>query len=154
MTPIPHDPFKPPQASLEVPEDRGPAPARVKYAACLIATSALLALAGNAAMWTGLVAIPGRVPEMMTFEVVVAIVTLAFYAFLGWKIYTGANWARWVFTILVALGVVGLVVSLALAGEIMKTVPWPMMASGVVQTALQWTSAFLIFTGEARKWFR
>jgi hypothetical protein len=154
MTPMPHDPFRPPQASLEVPEDRGPTPKRVKYGACLIATSALLAIALNAAMWAGLVAMPGRMPGMVVLEVVVAVLTLAFFGLLGWKIYVGANWARWVFTIFVAFGVVGSVFSLTFAGELMKTMPWPLMASGFLQTALQVTSAVLIFTGEARKWFR
>ena len=151
---MPHDPFAPPLAPLEVPIDLGPAPRRVKHAARLIVGSALVALALNAASWTGMVALPGRPPGMVIYEVVIAAVTFAFFALIAWKVYRGTNWARWIFAILVGFGVVGFVLSLGFAGQFLKSVPWPFLAAGALQTVIQVVATYFLFTGEAVPWFR
>ena len=153
METTPHDPFQPPKASLEVPVDKGPRPKRVKAAALLIATAAVLSFIVNAAMWTGLVRFPNS-PQGTLADIVSALVTLTLLGFLAWKIHAGRNWARLLFSVLVALGVLGFAISLPFAPELMKTIPTSLWVTSTIQTGLQVAALFLVFTGDASPWFR
>ena len=153
METTPHDPFQPPKAPLEVPVDKGPRPKRVKTGALLIATAAVLSFIVNAAMWAGLVRFPNS-PQGTLTDIVSALVTLTLLGFLAWKIYAGRNWARLLFSVLVVLGVLGFVISVPFAPELMKTIPPSLWVTSTIQTGLQVVALFLVFTGDAPPWFR
>src|ERR1700682_5280356 len=54
-----HDPYKPPKATLDIPRERVKAPRQVRNAAVFLGTSAILILVVLAAMWLGLISMPG-----------------------------------------------------------------------------------------------
>jgi len=148
------NPFKPPRADLEVPKDAGPMPQRVRIAVYLIWTTLAIGLLVNVAMWTGVVArMPGpRAPILM--EVASALIGLGIVAFLAWKVRHGRNWARWLFTVLTAIGVLSTLVMVGFAAPVLKGLSPIMWISGAVNTTIQVVAVFLLFTGEAPEWFR
>jgi hypothetical protein len=147
------NPFKPPQAKLDVPRERGPVPRSVKAAALLVWSAATLGLLTNIAMWSGAVTFPGR-PETMASGVISGGVMFAFMCLLGWKMREGRNWSRIIFTIIVGLGVVGVAISLGFATNFLKAMPLTLWVGSIVQTLLQLAAAVLVFTRDARAWFR
>ena len=52
------------------------------------------------------------------------------------------------------LGFVGLLISLGMAGGMLRVIPPVFWLGSVVQTALQVAAAVLLFTGDAARWFR
>jgi len=148
------NPFKPPRAELEVPKDPGPMPQRVRIAVYLIWASLAVGLLVNVAMWTDVVArMPGpRAPLLM--EVVNGLIGFGIVAFLAWKVRRGRNWARWLYTVLTAMGVLGALVMVGFAASVLKGFPPIVWISGAVNTAIQVVAVFLLFTGEAPEWFR
>ena len=150
MQATPHDPFQPPRAQLEVLVERGPRPKQVKMAAILIVIAAILTFLSNVAFWVGLVAIPA-IPQVSLGDYLSAILSLALMCFLAWKIHLGRNWARWIFTMLIVLGVLGLAVSFLFA---MKVIPPSLWVVSSANTALDLIAVLLLFGREASSWFR
>ena len=149
-----HDPFAPPRADLDVPpEDRGPPPRRVVIAVGLAVGSFVLGLLMNLAFFFGAWKIVGQ--EGANFpQLVGALAMFALYCALAWKIRLGRNWARIVFLVITVLGLFGLLSSVALLGSWLKGLPsiyWALTGSKVV---IEVAAAVLLFTGEAKAWFR
>jgi hypothetical protein len=148
------NPFKPPRADLEVPKDPGPMPQRVRIAVYLIWTTLVVGVLVNVAMWAGWVGrMPGPRPSVF-MEAVNALIGFGIVAFLSWKVRRGRNWARWLFTVLTAVGVLGALVMVGFAAPVLKALPPIAWISGAVNTAIQVVAVLLLFTGEAPEWFR
>jgi hypothetical protein len=93
-------------------------------------------------------------PGMPTwFGPVVAIVTLFIGGLMAAFIFLGHNWARWLFAILVLLGIPTLA---AVASELAKALEDRPMRSValVLQTIMQVTAAIMFFLPAANAWFR
>ena len=153
MVTTPHDPFQPPKAQLEVPVDRGPRPKQVKLAAILVAVGAVLSFLSSLAVFSGVAALPA-LPQPHIGDLLSAAFSLALMLFLAWKIHAGMNWARWVFTVLVVIGVVGLTVSFFVASHVMKAMPAYLWVVSSAQTAIQLVAVLLMFGKIASPWFR
>jgi hypothetical protein len=147
------DPYKPPQAALEVPEERGPLPRSVRLASMLIWTAATLGLLFNLALAFGYVGVPGA-RQGTLMESFNALFSFALLGLIAAKIRAGRNWARWVFAVLAVLGLIGVLMMTVFAGTIMKALPASLWISGAINTALQLAALVLVFRGEGRAWFR
>jgi hypothetical protein len=81
-------------------------------------------------------------------------VALVLFAFLGWRIYQGRNWARWVFTVWIGSGLLFQVASLASAPNDWKIAGVIAWLSSIVQAGLNIATIVLLFTRQARRWYR
>ena len=150
---MPHDPFAPPAADLTIVEERGPVPRRVKIAIASYAAAVIVGLLTNAAVWTGVVAMPGR-QDPDASQALSAAATFLLYGLLGWKMYQGRNWARWIWAIIVGVGSAGMLLSIAFAPAAWFGAAAIFWVSAAIQTLLQVGSAVMVFTGEAARWYR
>lgn len=141
-----HDPFAPPQASLEVDDDRDPVPRRVAAAVMAVIAGAVTAFALKAgtAFGAGGTSTP--------VELVPALIPLLALGLLAWKIFAGHDWARWILAAFLGLTAMWWVYYLSAAGFV--PMPRSLVAASVIQFALNLVACVLLFTGEARKWFR
>ena len=152
------DPYRPPAANLEAPRpERGPAPRSVKLAVALLLFSAACSIAITLAMLAGVLPSPASPSPAM--DAASAGLGLVINIFLAYKIYTGRNWARWVFTILWLLGTIGLMLSFTFlrtlgSEEVWKSVPWTTWIGAGIQTLIQVVAIVCLFLGESSKWFR
>jgi hypothetical protein len=146
------DPFKPPQANLEVPRELGPAPQSVKIAFALLCAAAAVTLLMLVAMWVRWVPLPAGAP--LAAQAASSLVGAAIMVFFAWKIRTGRNWARWVLAVFMVLGVGGWVISILVVPVAWSVLPLAHVVSGLAQTALQIAAVVLTFTTQARAWFR
>jgi hypothetical protein len=123
-------------------------PKTVHLAVVCLAISSTCAALLAVALGTGLLHPPSGASNFAN------VLGVAILALATWKIAAGRGWARWLFVIVYALGV--------LAGGIMFLVrPEPflawsmaMVASSLIQTALQTAALAFLFTPSSREWFR
>jgi len=154
------DPYRPPSANLEAPKPpRGPPPRSVKVGVGVLLFSAVLAIAITVAMHAGLIPSPAAQPQSPGMEAAGAGLGLIINIFLAYKIYTGRNWARWVFSILWLLGCLGLLLSFSMlrmfgSAEVLQSVPWTAWAGAGVQSLIQLVAIVFMFLRESSKWFR
>lgn len=147
------DPFKPPQAPLELDDDPGPVPMRVKIAVMAIITAAVMSFALKAAAALGLLSL-ARNPQASAADILPATLVLLLLGVLAWKIFVGRDWARWIFAAIVAIGVLGLASIYYMPEQFGISVPRSLWVASVIQSALNLTAFVLLFTGDATKWFR
>jgi len=146
------NPFKPPLAPLELDEDLGPVPARVKIAVAAIITAAVMSFALKAAIALGLVLAVRRVSA--PGDILPATLPLILLGVLAWKIFVGRDWARWIFAAIVGLGVLGLAAAYYFPAELSISMPPSMRVPSIIQLALNIAAFVLLFTGDASSWFR
>lgn len=152
LAPMSGNPFAPPAADLDVPVERGPVPRRVNIAVWLIVAEFSLGLLMNLVVWSGVVAI-GPQAGGDPGQVLGGAATFLLFMAMAWKIHQGRNWARWIYAVVTGLGVVGLFISIAFAGTMLR-LPALFWAGSVTQTALEVVAAVMLFTGDAARWFR
>lgn len=136
------NPFKPPQAQLEVEEELAPVPMRVKIAVMALIAGAVMSFALRAAM--------ARAIDDIFLP---ALLQLLLLGVLAWKIFVGRDWARWVLAAVVAMGALGLASIFYLPPEFMARVPQVLRIAGFIQFALNLAALVLVFTGAGAKWF-
>ncbi len=146
------DPFKPPLAPLELDDDLGPAPTRVKIAVVAIIAAAVMSFALKAAIALGLVLAVRRVSA--PGDILPATLPLLLLGVLAWKIFVGRDWARWIFAAIVGLGVLGLAAAYYFPAELSISLPPSMLVPSIIQLALNLVAFVLLFTGDAAGWFR
>ena len=147
------NPFAPPSADLDIPVERGPVPRRVKVAVAMIAVTFTLGLLTNIAAWTGAVPLAGQQTGGPS-QILSGSATFLLYMALTWKIYQGRNWARWIFTVLVGIGLAGLLITIAFAPTMWRELPKIFWVSSAVQLGIEVVAAAMLFTGDAARWFR
>jgi hypothetical protein len=147
------DPYRPPRAHLEVPREWGPAPRPVRIASNLIWAFAAYGLAFNAAIFTGLLELPAPRPPP-EIEVATSLFEFGLFAWIAWKVRKGRNFARWVLAVLMALALLGVVMSASSSPREFMQAPPIMWVTFTVKMALQAASLILLFRGEAAEWFR
>lgn len=147
------NPFRPPAASLDVPPpDKGPQPARVRLASRILWASAVLNVILAFAPWVGLAPIlPGETPLTDGFS---AFFNFALLGLFAQKIALGRNWARWLMLVIWTFGFLSLGSMMLLVPAVSKILSGIRLLGAIVQTALQMAVVMLVFTGEARPWFR
>ncbi len=128
-------------------------PQPVRVACALVWTAAALGLLLNVALMFGYVTLPGA-GQGLLLQSFSALFSFALLGLLAVKMRAGRNWARWLFAVLVALGVLGILMTTMLAGQLMNAMPAIVWISGAVNTALQLVALFLVFRGEGAAWFR
>ena len=151
---MPHDPFAPPRAGLELDEDLGPVPMRIRVAVVAIIAAAVMSFALKCAAALGLMSYPGS-QQRTASDILPAALPLILVGTLAWKIFVGRDWARWIFTAIVGLGAVGLAAMLYMpAGPELIVIPRSQQAASMIHFALDFTALVLLFSGDAGKWFR
>jgi hypothetical protein len=150
-----HDPFAPPRAELELDEDLGPVPMRIRVAVMAIITAAVMSFALKCAAAAGLMAYSGP-QQARASDILPAALPLILVGTLAWKIFVGRDWARWIFTAIVGLGAVGLAAMLYMPSgpEPLIVIPRSQQVASVIHFAFNFTAVVLLFTGDAGKWFR
>jgi hypothetical protein len=122
------------------------APGVVTRAIVLIVISTfLLGLIKATLDWTRLTSLSGTV-----FTATVLSCTLAFNAFLVWKIYQGRNWARITFLAFFSLGLLPWV--FIVRAEFHRSIG--LWSISMIQAAIQAYAMVLIFTSPGKEWFR
>ena len=99
--------------------------------------------------WLGLLDIPSGVGVTITNTI-----TAGLLVFVSVKLGSGRNWARWLFTVVYALGSLVMILSLILASQIYFSSPAVLQVSGIVQLILQTAALVLVFTPTSGEWFR
>jgi len=148
-----HDPFTPPRAGLELDEDDGPVPMRVRIAVVAIIMAAVMTFAFKAGAAFGLLRSPGMRPGTPS-DILPAVLVLLLLCVLAWKIFVGRDWARWIFAAIVLLGMAGIAMIFYAPDTLAISVPQPMRAGTVIQFALNCFALVLLFTSDARQWFQ
>jgi hypothetical protein len=146
------NPFAAPKANLQRPEELVPAPRTVRWAVVVIALAIVLQLLWILAMWAGLMS--SRFPEAARMQAALnSLIGGLIFAWLAWKIHTRRNWARWVFTVWIGLGVVGLGITMLLVPAAWRPLSVADWIASVMQTAVNVAAVVLLFTRTAREWF-
>jgi hypothetical protein len=122
----------------------GDMPQNVNRAVNLLYASAVLIVLFMIASWLGWLNLP-----LSGAAIASGIVTMALLALTANRIANRRNWARWLFAVIYALGLL----------TILSPSLWKLMSlSGVVttllQTALQTAALIFVFTTSANTWFR
>jgi len=148
------DPFAPPRADLDVKEERGPVPLRVRNAVLILATGYVVGLMMNVVTWLGFVSIPGLEGQAIWSQVISGVATFLLMAALTWKVYVGRNWARIILLVLTVIAVPGLVGMIVLSTTLLKGMPVIFVVMSAVNVVIEIVASYLVFTGDSRAWFR
>jgi hypothetical protein len=148
-----HNPFNPPRAELELDEELGPVPARVRIAVAAVISGAVMSFALKSAVAFGFVAFP-RGAYGTPADILPATMPLIVLCVLAWKIFVGRDWARWILAAIAGLGALGLAGMYYLPADVSGSLPQSLLVASVIQLALNFTAFVLLFTGDAGQWFR
>ncbi len=147
-----HNPFDPPQAQLELEEELGPVPARVRIAVVAIISGEVMSFALKAAAAAGFTAF-SRSAQATPAAILPAALPLLLMGVLAWKIFVGRDWARWILGAIVGLGALGLASMFYLPPEFSTRIPQSVRIASTIQLGLNLAAFVLLFTGDAAKWF-
>ena len=125
-------------------------PSNVKDFAVLCYLSLLLGIAASVFTFQENAVMAARVGGA-AFIIIVQVFTFGFLALLFWLIaFRHQNWARWLLLVMFVLGLPFALI--ALPAQLSAS---PIKAgASIVQTVLQAVALYLVFTGNAKEWFR
>ena len=123
-------------------------PKTIRRAVTCLVISLVLAVVLDVALGTGLLQPPGGASNVVNFG------SAALLALVTWKVAVGRRWARWLFVILYVLGTLAGVIMFLVRPEIFLAWPKVMIASSLVQLALQSAAVAFLFMPTSNAWFR
>ena len=97
----------------------------------------------------GLPVIPGVTETIRAITPIIAAATALFMGFVAYKISQGRNWAKRLFVVTFAIGLIGTVPSLYGMWKYDRLGS----ISGLVQTLIQTGAVWYLYTKDARRWF-
>jgi hypothetical protein len=124
----------------------------VKISVGLFAFSLALSVFMTFAVQVGWLGSPLPASPSPILTAINTITTLALWGALVYKVYRGANWARWVLAVFCVLGVIGLGIT-SLVPNVWNMLPPALHISAVVQTTIQIVALVLLFLGSSSRWF-
>ena len=143
-----HNPYAPPSASVADPVPQ----AIERPREVLIAVRLLWATLALAAVGIFFTPSQAALAGLWTYVVIALAVVGVLWAWVIYKIYQGANWARVLFVVLVGLGILFLLISWRTYVATFRASPMA-AADSITQTVLEIIAAVMLFSQNSNAWF-